>query len=133
MSIEVIKNHDQRHKAEIFFLVSSFEEIILISCFTTGKLRLKVKWLSFGTQEGRWGVELECHWRGQYRREKQKTPQKSYFFCLFTREKYSFSNYWLDTMLSWEDTVIGNKNISLPSWNIQSNGGYRLQVNIITN
>jgi len=35
-------------------------------------------------------------------------------------------------MLTTEDTVIDNKHRSLPSWNIQSNGGYRLQVNKIT-
>jgi len=46
--MEVIKSHDQRHRAEIF-IVSSFEDIILISCFIMGKLKLKGKMIVFWT------------------------------------------------------------------------------------
>lgn len=65
-----------------------------------------------------------------------KNPQNpaSYLLSPFIREKYRSVNiYWPGTVLCSGDTVIGNKNRSFPSWNIQSNGGCRLQINITTN
>lgn len=56
--MEVIKSHDQRHRAEIF-IVSSFEDIILIYCFIMGKLKLKSEMIILWTIEREGEIELE--------------------------------------------------------------------------